>query len=323
MEKLRKQIFEDYAVTAFSTSTPGNPPKRFELGEGEINLKPGTSPVNQRMFNIQGERREAWLKLCDKLIEEEKWEDAISPWSSPSFPVAKKEPGSYRLVVDFRAVNDATIADSYPLPLINDVLQKHGKFNIHSAFDMKDGFHQVPLKKEHRYITAMSTPRGTKQWKVIVMGLKNSGAQFQRVMEKILEGIDCASVYIDDILVSSTGSTEEEALANHDRDIRIVLDRLAKYQMFANPNKTHLFLREVEFLGHVLRDGKTYPSPGKLLSIQKWELAADYHPVSRIPWGCRIITSAYIPHYAEHAGPLSEKLKVNRHDGKKGILYRS
>src|SRR5689334_21223685 len=98
------------------------------------------------MFNIQGERREAWLKLCNKLIEEEKWEDAISGRSSPSFPVAKKEPGSYRLVVDFRAVNEATIADSYPLPLINDALQKHGKFNIHSAFDMKDGFHQVPLK---------------------------------------------------------------------------------------------------------------------------------------------------------------------------------
>ena len=141
---------------------------------------PGTSPVNQRMFNIQGERREAWLKLCDKLIQEKKWEHAISPWSSPSFPVAKKEPGSYRLVVDFRAVNEATIADSYPLPLINDVLQKHGKFTIHSAFDIKDVFHQVPLKKEHRYITAMSTPRGKKQWKVIVMGLKNSGAQFQR-----------------------------------------------------------------------------------------------------------------------------------------------
>ena len=52
-----------------------------------------------------------------------------------------------RLVVDFRAVNEATITDGYPLPLINDILQAQRKFKICSVLDMKDGFHQVPLKK--------------------------------------------------------------------------------------------------------------------------------------------------------------------------------
>ena len=186
--------------------------------------------------------------------------------------MAKKEPGTYRLVVDFRAVNDATIGDAYPLPLINDILQKHGVFELFSIFDMKDGFHQVPLKKGHRYITSMSTPRGTKQWKVLVMGLKNAGAQFQRVMEYITRGLPNVSIYIDDIIVGSRGATLEELYANHDRDVRALLSRLAEFQMFANPKKARLFLREVEFCGHILKDGKRSPAPGKLLSIQKWDL---------------------------------------------------
>ena len=77
--------------------------------------------------------------------------------------MAKKEPGKYRHVVDFRAVNDATVTNSHPLPLISDILQAQAKNQIWSILDLIDGFHQVPLKEEHRHITCMSTPMGTKQ----------------------------------------------------------------------------------------------------------------------------------------------------------------
>jgi len=208
--ELRKKLFSDYKTIAFADATGGNPPKRFELGEAEIALKPGAQPVKQKMFQIQGERREAWMKLTDQYIAQGKWVDGVSPWNSPSFPVAKKAPGEYRLVVDFRAVNEATITDAHPLPLINDILQRQGKYKMWSVLDMVDGYHQVPMKKEHQHITCMSTPRGTKKWTVLVMGLKNAGAQFQRVMEHVLEGLECCDSYIDDIVIGSTGDTEEE-----------------------------------------------------------------------------------------------------------------
>ena len=105
------------------------------------------------------------------------------------------------------------------------------------------------------------------------MGLKNAGAQFQRVTEFILEGLPFACAYIDDIIIGSTGATEEELLANHDKNVRQVMDRLAKYEMFANAKKAQLFVREVEFCGHVLREGSRSPALGKLLSIKKWELS--------------------------------------------------
>ena len=127
------------------------------------------------------------MKLTDQLIADGKIEPGQSPWSSPSFPVPKKRPGDYRLVVDFRALNEATIADAHPLPRIEDILQRQGKFKMWSVLDMKDGYHQVPLKESHRPLACMRTPRGTMRWKVLVMGLKNGNVIFQRVMEEVLK----------------------------------------------------------------------------------------------------------------------------------------
>ncbi len=70
----------------------------------------------------------------------------------------------------------------------------------------------------------MSTPRGTKQWTVLAMCLKNAGAIFQRMMEWVLRDLPGVNVYIDDVIVGSTGNTPEELLANHERDLRAVME---------------------------------------------------------------------------------------------------
>jgi hypothetical protein len=157
--------------------------------------------VAQREFHITGERRTAWIRLIDQLIMDGKLEPGVGPWLSPSFPVPKKNPGEYRLVVDFRAMNEATETASHPLPRIETILQKQGAFRIWSVLDMKDGYHQVPLKKEHRKYTCMSTPRGPMQWKVLVMGLKNGNAIFQRMMEHVLKDEDSSDPYVDDVII--------------------------------------------------------------------------------------------------------------------------
>ena len=125
------------------------PPVRGPFGEATIDLETGTAAVKQRMFQIHGLWREAWEKLIDRLIVEGKVQQGMSAWSSPSFPVPKKSPGAYRLVVDFWALNEATVTDAHPLPRIEDLLQKQGQYRIWSVLDMKDGYHQVPLKNEH------------------------------------------------------------------------------------------------------------------------------------------------------------------------------
>ena len=176
--EIRARLLQTYSGTVFQDRTGGDPKVRGPHGEAEILIKPGARPMKQKMFQIQGERRDARNKLTDQIIADGKVEPGVSPWSSPSFPVPKKKPGEYRLVEDFRRLNDATIDDAHPLPRIEDILQKQGAFKIWSVLDLKDGYHQMPLKKEHRHLTCMSTPRGTLQWKVLVMGLKNGNAMF-------------------------------------------------------------------------------------------------------------------------------------------------
>ena len=108
----------------------GPPPKRGIFGEAEVILKPGAVPVKQRAYQMIGERRDAWVKLTDQLIADGKIEPGRGPWCSPSFPVPKKRPGEYRLVVDFRRLNEETIVDSHPLPRISDILQRQGRYKI-------------------------------------------------------------------------------------------------------------------------------------------------------------------------------------------------
>ena len=226
VDQIRSSILEDYKNSVFKNKHDSDPPVRGPFGEATIELKPGVTPCKQRPYKIHGQRYNDWLKLVDQLIADGKIEDGVSPWSSPSFPVPTKTPGKSRFVVDYRRLNDATVTDAHPMPLIEDILNRQGRNCIWTVLDMKDGYHQIPLRKEDRHLTCMVTPRGVKQWKVLVMGLKNGGAIFQRTMEWILQGLDCADPYVDDVIIGSTGATEEEALSNHERDVRSGLDRL-------------------------------------------------------------------------------------------------
>lgn len=136
-------------------------------------------PSQKRPFQMVGERRACWVNFSDQTLAEGKTEPGQRPWYSPKFPVPKKKPGEYRLVVEFSKINDATVVHAQPLPRIGDILQRQGKFRIWSVSDMNRGYHQIPNKEEHRNITCMSTPRGTMRWKVLVKGLKNGNAIFK------------------------------------------------------------------------------------------------------------------------------------------------
>ena len=138
--------------------------------------------------------------------------------------------------------------------------------------DLVDGYHQMPLKKEHQHYTCTTTPQGVVPWTVLVMGLKSAGSQFQRMNEWVLKDTPQAAVYLDDIVVGSQGTTVEELIENHTRDLFEVLEAFEKHQIMLNPAKSKFFQQEIEFLGHILRDGVRTPSPGKLLPVQKWVL---------------------------------------------------
>ncbi len=151
------------------------------------------------------------------------------------------------MVVDYQVLNAATVTDAHPLPCIEDILQMQGRYKMLSVLDMKDGYYQVPMRKSDRHLTCMSTPHGTKQWTVLVMGLKNAGAIFQRVMEWALRDLEGVDVYVDDVIFGSNGVTWDELVANHDRALGAVMGRLAHHDLKVEPKKAQLFIGEIEF----------------------------------------------------------------------------
>ena len=142
------------------------------------------------------------------------------------------------------------------------------------VLDLKHGYHQMPLHPDSRPCTAMSTPLGAMQWKVVPMGAKNGNAAFQRMMEDLLSPVqDCADPFVDDIIIGSgtESMTEDELIHAHEKDRRRVLSELDKHNMVCKPTKASLFVREVEFAGHVVGHGQRRPMPGKLASLHHWE----------------------------------------------------
>ena len=137
-------------------------------------------------------------------------------WASNGFVVPKKEKEKRRLVVEYCLLNEATLPDAHPLPVIENILEDQSKHKIFTIVDLSKGFHQIPLHPESQARTAMNLAGKRYQWRVMPMGIKNGPAISQRVMDHVLQGLDCADVYIDDIIIGSSGATNKELLANHD-----------------------------------------------------------------------------------------------------------
>ena len=102
------------------------------------------------------------------------------------------------------------------------------------------------------------------------MGAKNGNAAFQRMMEDLLGPVrDCDDPFVDDIIIGSgtEDMTEDELIEAHEKDLRRVLGELDKHSMVCKPTKASLFVKEVEFGGHVVGHGQRCPMPGELASL--------------------------------------------------------
>ena len=108
-----------------------------------------------------------------------------------------------------------------------------------------------------------------------------------------------------------------ELIENHTRDVFRVLETLEEHRLVCCPKKSHFFMTEVEFCGHILREGRRSPAPGKLLPIQKWEVPKTVTALRGF-LGLTNYFAEYVPHYADAAAPLMEKLKLDRYAGRKG-----
>ena len=244
----RDAVFEDYQDDVLSGKLWKNPPIRCENGEAKIDIIEGSKVHKQRPFYLHGTKADALRKIIERNLYEFGWLEGCmsSEWCSAPFPVPKPPPAdqssidAWRLVVDYRALNAATVPDAHPLPLIEKEIATRAKGKLFTVLDLRHGFHRMPLRKEDRHLTAMCTPCGTVQWTVLPMGLKNAPSMFQKMMETILfqkhKSLDLqefCSIYIDDLLIATPlGNNFDECLKLHDEQVRKVLEVLRQEKLF-------------------------------------------------------------------------------------------
>ena len=221
-------------------------------------------------------------------------EASDSPWSSPVVLVTKKDGGT-RFCVDYRQLNDATIKDAYPLPRIDDTLDMLAGKQWFSTLDLASGYWQVSLSKAARAKTAFATHSGLFQFRVMPFGLCNAPATFERLMDRVLQGLrwNRCLVYLDDII--SFGGTFSAALSN----LTLIFERLRLYGL----QLCHLFSASVPFLGHIVgrrglecdpkktEDLKSWPVPDCLKSVRQFLGFVGYY-------------RRFIPKFADIATPL-------------------
>nr|AAS07330.1 putative polyprotein [Oryza sativa Japonica Group]ABF98050.1 retrotransposon protein, putative, Ty3-gypsy subclass [Oryza sativa Japonica Group] len=241
-------IVRDYP-DVFPDNLPGMPPKRDI--EFRIDLVPGTTPIHKRPYRMAANELAEVKRQVDDLLQKGYIRPSSSPWGAPVIFVEKKD-HTQRMCVDYRALNDVTIKNIYPLPRINDLFDQLKGATVFSKIDLRLGYHQLRIKEEDIPKTAFTTRYGLFECTVMSFGLTNAPAFFMNLMNKVfMEYLDkFVVVFIDDILIYSR--TKEE----HEEHLRLALEKLREHQLYAKFSKCEFWLSEKtvseirSFLGH-------------------------------------------------------------------------
>jgi hypothetical protein len=147
----------------------------------------------------------------------------------------KKKDGGIRFCVDYRKLNSVTEKDVYPLPRIDDTLDKLGKCKYFTTLDLASGYWQIELEEKDKPKTAFITPEGLFEFNVMPFGLTNAPATFQRTMNTILSGLTWLNclVYLDDIIIFS------HSFEQHIKNIEEVFERLCQAGLKLKLSKCH------------------------------------------------------------------------------------
>jgi hypothetical protein len=169
----------------------------------KIDLKDET-PVYYRPYRMAITEKQQVKKIVEELKDADIIEDSNSPFASPVLLV-KKKTGDLRMCIDYRALNKQTVKDHYPIPLIDDQLDRMCKMKYFTSLDLSSGYYQVPMNKDSREKTAFITADGHYQFKRMPFGLCNAPSVFQRLINLVLGNLryDVAMAYIDDIIIPS------------------------------------------------------------------------------------------------------------------------
>ena len=257
------------------------------------------APIRLPPYRLPQAYRETVRQELEEMQQQGVIEPATSEWAAPIVIVRKKD-GSIRLCVDYRRLNTITRSDAYPMPRIDDLIDQIGQAQYLSTLDLTKGYWQVPVAEEDQAKTAFTTPFGLFTFRRMPFGLQGAPATFQRMVDRLLEGLGAfTGAYLDDVVIFSNTWGE------HLQHLRAVFDRLRGAGLTAKPKKCQLGMAHCVYLGHVVGGGKVQAEKGKVDAVNRMGAPKTKKEV-RAFLGLTGYYRKFIPNYASVATPLTD-----------------
>lgn len=282
---------------------PGDKLTTTKLYEHNIYLKPNCSPIYTKPYRLPNSQKPEIDRQIKQMLKDDIIEEAQSEWSSPILLVPKKSDNNdkkWRLVVDYRKLNEVIQDDKFPLPNITEILESLSGAVYFSHLDLSQSYYQVTLNSESRKLTAFTTNTGQYQMKRMPMGLKTSPSSFSRLMTIAMSGLtyEKCFIYLDDLVVFGRN------LEIHNKNLINIFDRLRKVNLKLNPNKCNFLKTELLYLGHTVTSEGIMPDKSKIKVIESYPKPANTDDVKRFVAFCNYYRK-FIKNFAEIASPLN------------------
>ena len=257
------------------------------------------NPVASNFYRTPYSLRPTMRKILDDNCKKGILKRTSSPYNSPTILVKKKD-GSWRLVVDYRRINSQIESDSYPLPLIKDLVNQLKHSRVFTSLDLISGYHQVPVHPDSKKLLTIGNELGQYQPEGMPMGPKTAPQHFQRLMNKLFRDVPLSKViiYLDDLLVHSR--SEESHLVQLDQ----VLSLLQSKNLQCKASKVTVMTREVDFCGHTITGGAVKVSMAKIEAVKKLRTPATAKEAQGC-FGLMNYLREMIPNFAEKSKPIT------------------